>query len=160
MFPMLFFPDGLGAKPKTKRKGRNVNEPLEKYVEYRMSQMFSPFTLYKPYLPPIMMYAAVRTKETLLTNSNEVYLEKREVTAMRKKNPPAAITDEEVYRRAPHKEKHQQQSVAGSPAFFGVKKSQLINGSSETSWNASLLSDASLRQTNYEYLSNLTVRHQ
>ena len=82
-----------------------------------MSQMFSPFTLYKPYLPPIMMYAAVRTKETLLTNSNEVYLEKREVTAMRKKNPPAAITDEEVYRRAPHKEKHQQQSV-GLPCIL------------------------------------------
>ena len=89
-----------------------------------MSQMFSPFTLYKPYLP--IMDAAVRTKE-VLTNSIEVYMEK-EVNAMRKKNP--AITDAEVHRRLIKKITNSK--VEGSPAFFGVKKSQLMAAARDT----------------------------
>jgi hypothetical protein len=88
MFPMLF-PDGFGAKPKKIKYQRT--ETLKEYMNYRMFQLFSPFTLYKPYVP--LMYAAVRTKETI-AGTTEVYLAK-EVSNLRKRNP--GITEQELY---------------------------------------------------------------
>ena len=115
MFPMLF-PDGIGAKPTKKKHERS--ETLSEYLHYRMFQLFSPFTLYKPYLP--LMYAAVRTKETI-TNTTEVFLSK-EVNTIRKRNP--GITEQELYKRLI--KKSTSSKVEGSPGFFGIKKSQLM----------------------------------
>ena len=54
LYPMLF-PTGVGAKLKDYK--------LSEYLEYRVTQFFSPFTLYKNHLP--MMYAARRTQQVL-----------------------------------------------------------------------------------------------
>jgi hypothetical protein len=83
LYPMLF-PDGKGGKPD--------GYPLSDYLEYRISQFFSPFTLYKPYLP--MMYAARRTQE-ILENVTEVALRK-EVEQLRRDDPD--IERKPIYR--------------------------------------------------------------
>ena len=110
MFPMLF-PDGSGHKPQK-------NATLPSYLQYRCSQLFSPFTLYKPYLP--LMYSALRTHETL-SNVSETYL-LREVQALRSRDP--TISDNEVFRSLvknvlPSK-------TPGTPSYFGLKRSQLL----------------------------------
>jgi len=116
IFPMLF-PSSEGAfEPVSGTTVDGVS--LKKYLDYRMNQMFSAFTLYKPYLP--IMYAARRTQEVLESVSESVLT--NELKRARASNP--SITDSELYQRLIRNVSSS--SVEGSPAFFRIKKSRLL----------------------------------
>jgi hypothetical protein len=82
LFPFLF-PDGTGAFCKDKH-----GDTLSTYLHHRMSTMFSPWTLYKPYL--LIMYD-LRQAVVTVNSISEKALES-DMAYYKKKHPKATDT--------------------------------------------------------------------
>ena len=109
LFPMLF-PFGHGSY-----SGAGT---LAQYLRYRLSCLFSPFTLFKPYL--LLMYQ-VRQAVLLSNATKSVFLE-RELLQYRKARPDCS--DQDTFK---HVAQHVvPPSVSGSPGYYKKNLKELL----------------------------------